>query len=124
VAEVTQANSVNRFLAELSKMEIDDDLNSENEQSLLNNSSNKKSLVHAYFIYDKTNDTSKCKTCPATVKGCNTTNLENHLKTKKHKSNEYLEYLKDKANAALSSNSKKIVGAKAKSLLQPTLPQV
>lgn len=99
-------------------------MNSENDKSLLNNSSNKRSLVHAYFIYVKTNDTSKCNTCTATVKGCNTANLENHLKTKKHKSNEYLQYLKDKENAALSSNSKKIVGAKAKSLLQPTLPQV
>jgi hypothetical protein len=105
-------------------MQIDDDLDSENEQSLLNNSSNKKSIVHSFFIYDKTKDTSKCNTCPATVKGCNTTNLENHLKTKKHKSNEYLEYLEAKENAALSSNSKKIVVAKAQSLLQPTLPQV
>jgi hypothetical protein len=57
VAQATQASSVNCFLTEINKMQIDDDLNSENEQSLLNNSSNKKSLVHAYFIYDKTNDT-------------------------------------------------------------------
>jgi hypothetical protein len=107
------------------KMERDEDLDSESEQSLLN-SSNKKSIVHSFFIYDKTKDTSKCNTCPATVKGCNTTNLENHLKTKKHKSKEYLEYLEAKENAALSStcNSKKFVVAKAKSLLQPTLPQV
>ncbi|KAK4027893.1 hypothetical protein OUZ56_017034 [Daphnia magna] len=123
----SQASSVYRFLTALNKTERDEDLNSENEQSLLNNSSNKRSLVHAYFIYDKTSDTSKCKTCTATVKGSNTTNLENHLKIKKHISNEYLQYVKAKENAALSkvsSNSKKIVGAKAKSLLQPTLPQI
>lgn len=89
-----------------------------------NGSKNKRSLVHEYFIYDGKNDVSNCKTCTASIKGRNTTNLENHLKIRKHIKKEYLQFLKDKENTALSCNPKRIAKAKAASLLQPTLPQV
>jgi hypothetical protein len=74
-------------------MERDEWLNSENDQSLLNNNSSKRILIHAYFIQDKKNNTSKWKTCMATPK-----------------SNEYLQYLKDKEHTALSGNLKNCQG--------------
>lgn len=116
--------TTNRIHARKQKIEKDKSWDSEDAQSQNKSSNIKRSLIHAYFSHDKTIDLSKCNSCTATIKGSNTTNLENHLKIRKHKHNEYLQYLNDKENAAQSCNPRKIARAKAKSLLQPTFIQL